>query len=141
MLRMAMGIAVALVAAGCHSDPDRTTGTPSLTPTAVSTPVSRFTWSAGPWPFTVADVTVKCYLEDSMVTVTAGGVEYGLNRHHRERLKCHAGERSRHVHYPPGRDGGGDAAVVGSLMPVTVHADTSDRRIRRESCATTIPAT
>src|ERR1700722_17511067 len=34
-----------------------------------------------------------------------------------------------------------DGSADGFLMPATVHADTSDKRMRSESCSTTVPAT
>jgi len=34
-----------------------------------------------------------------------------------------------------------DGSADGLLMPATVHADTSDKRMRSESCSTTVPAT
>jgi len=34
-----------------------------------------------------------------------------------------------------------DASADGPLMPATVHADTSDKRMRKESCSTMVPAT
>src|ERR1700712_4388193 len=41
--------------------------------------VSQATWTDGPWPFTVSEGILKCYVGDSMVTFTVDGVEYGLN--------------------------------------------------------------
>jgi hypothetical protein len=35
----------------------------------------------------------------------------------------------------------GDGSAFEFLMPATVHADTSDKRMRSESCSTTVPAT
>jgi hypothetical protein len=34
-----------------------------------------------------------------------------------------------------------DGSADGFLMPATVHADTSDKRMRSDSCSTTVPAT
>jgi hypothetical protein len=41
--------------------------------------MSKATWTGGAWPFTVSYGVLKCYVEDSMETITSGGVEYGLN--------------------------------------------------------------
>lgn len=49
------------------------------TPTAISPEISKATWTNGAWPFTVPEGVLKCYAEDSMVTFTAAGIEYGLN--------------------------------------------------------------
>jgi hypothetical protein len=39
------------------------------------------------------------------------------------------------------RYGTSDGSADGLLMPATVHADTSDKRMRSESCSTMVPAT
>jgi hypothetical protein len=39
------------------------------------------------------------------------------------------------------RYGTSDGSADGFLMPATVHADTSDKRTRSESCSTMVPAT
>ena len=72
-------IIAGLATAGCSKPVDVTAPSPSLTPTAVSDVVSKATWKEGVWPFTVPDGVVKCYIEDSMITFTSEGVEYGLN--------------------------------------------------------------
>jgi hypothetical protein len=68
-----------LVVVGCFQQDAVPTPATRPAPTAVGAPISKTTWSDGLWPFTVADGVLKCYSEDSMVTFTAGGVEYGLN--------------------------------------------------------------
>ncbi|OFJ50487.1 PASTA domain-containing protein [Mycolicibacterium grossiae] len=45
-----------------------------------SGPITEATWSDGKWPLLVSEGVIKCCLEDSMVTFTAGSVEYGLNQ-------------------------------------------------------------
>lgn len=76
-----MGLVVfALLAVGGCSQPDQAlTAAPTLTPTAISRPLAQAGWTDGPWPFTVPDGVLKCYVEDSMQTFTSNGVEYGLN--------------------------------------------------------------
>jgi hypothetical protein len=68
----------ALMLAGCSSS-DTASKPSSLVPAGVSAPLTAATWTDGEWPFTVSEGVLKCYLEDSMVTFTANGVEYGLN--------------------------------------------------------------
>jgi hypothetical protein len=72
-------VSAAVVLGGCSKPAEVRPATPSLTPTAVSPPLSKATWTGGVWPFTVPDGVLKCYVEDSMETFTSGGVEYGLN--------------------------------------------------------------
>jgi hypothetical protein len=72
-------VSAALIVGGCSGPAEVSTAAPSLTPTAVSPPMSKATWTGGVWPFTVPDGVLKCYVEDSMETFASGGVEYGLN--------------------------------------------------------------
>jgi hypothetical protein len=79
LVRVALVVVFAgLVVVGCSEQDAIRTPASRPTPTAVA-PVSKTTWTDGVWPFTVPDGVLKCYSEDSMVTFTAGGVEYGLN--------------------------------------------------------------
>jgi hypothetical protein len=81
MERVCLVVFAALAVVGCSHQDDAVKGAPPppLTPTAVSPPLSKATWTDGLWPFTVPDGVLKCYVEDSMQTITSGGVEYGLN--------------------------------------------------------------
>ena len=80
MVRMSLGIVlVGLMVVGCSERDEVRASTSRPTPTAVDGPISKSTWTDGVWPFTVPDGVLKCYSEDSMVTFTAGGMEYGLN--------------------------------------------------------------
>jgi hypothetical protein len=65
---------------GCAQKSDAPAARPSLKPTAVSEPLSKETVAPGDWTPTVSEGVVKCYSEDSMVTFTADGVEYGLSQ-------------------------------------------------------------
>jgi hypothetical protein len=77
-LVFAFAALAAVVVGGC-SEPAEVRTSASPTPTAVSPPISKPTWTGGVWPFTVPNAVLKCYAEDSMETFTSGGVEYGLN--------------------------------------------------------------
>jgi hypothetical protein len=80
LVRVALVVVFAgLVLVGCSEQDAVRTPASRPTPTAVGAPISKTTWADGVWPFTVPDGVLKCYSEDSMVTFTAGGVEYGLN--------------------------------------------------------------
>jgi hypothetical protein len=77
--RAALLFALAALLVGGCSEPAEVRTPASPTPTAVSPPISKATWTSGVWPFTVPDGVLKCYAEDSMETFTSDGVEYGLN--------------------------------------------------------------
>jgi hypothetical protein len=68
-----------LTVVGCTGREDVPGSPPRLTPTSVGAPLTEATWADGEWPFTALVGVLKCYAQDSMVTFTAGGVEYGLN--------------------------------------------------------------
>jgi hypothetical protein len=72
-------LTAALTLVGCEHSGEVQALPPNVTPTAVSEPLTEATWGDGQWPFSVSKGVLKCYVEDSMVTFTAGGVEYGLN--------------------------------------------------------------
>lgn len=86
------------------------------TPTAVGPLISKTTWASGVWPFTVADGVLKCYSEDSMVTFTAGGIEYGLNATARR----FGNFRDINEIVPDGPDG--YVEINGTRQPVKTHA-------------------
>jgi hypothetical protein len=46
----------------------------------LSEPLSKHNLAPGEWTLTVPEGVLKCYIEDSMVTFTADGVEYGLSQ-------------------------------------------------------------
>jgi hypothetical protein len=71
---------VAVIMGGCAQKNDAPAARPSVTPTAVSEPLSKGTLAPGDWTLTVPEGVLKCYSEDSMVTFTADGVEYGLSQ-------------------------------------------------------------
>jgi hypothetical protein len=80
IMRVGLVIACAgLVGAACSEQNNVAAPASGPTPTAVSSVISKATWAGGVWPFTVPDGVLKCYSEDSMVTFTAAGIEYGLN--------------------------------------------------------------
>lgn len=79
MERVALVVLAILAVGGCSQPDEAVTAALTLTPTAVSPPLSKATWTDGVWPFTVPDGVLKCYVEDSMQTFTSNGVEYGLN--------------------------------------------------------------
>jgi hypothetical protein len=58
---------------GCSEQDEVRASASRPTPTAVSAPISKATWTGGVWPFTVPDGVLKCYSEDSMVKQDFGG--------------------------------------------------------------------
>lgn len=77
IIRVGLVAVAALLLAGCSENEIQRAADPA--PTAVGAPISKSTWTDGRWQFTVSEGQLKCYSEDSMVTFTTGGVEYGLN--------------------------------------------------------------
>jgi hypothetical protein len=60
---------------------ERPESPPAISPSAgaIATPLSKATWTDGPWPFTVSEGVLRCRFS-YRVTFTTGGVEYALNR-------------------------------------------------------------
>lgn len=77
--RVGVAVVAVLFVGGCSQPDETVAAATALTPTAVSPLLSKSTWTDGVWPLTVPDGVLKCYVEDSMQTFTADGVEYGLN--------------------------------------------------------------
>jgi hypothetical protein len=78
VVRVGVAAGMTALVAGCAVDGRPVPAGPTLTPYATGA-ISQATWHDGPWPFTVPEGTLQCYLEDSMVTFVVDGVEYGLN--------------------------------------------------------------
>jgi hypothetical protein len=83
--RQRVGIARAGIAAGlfglvvvsCAGRPESAPAV-SQSPAAIATPISKATWTDGPWPFTVSEGVLRCRFYYH-VTFTADGVEYAVN--------------------------------------------------------------
>jgi hypothetical protein len=111
-----------LVVGGCSPSVESVRATPTLTPTAVSRPLSRTTWTDGAWPFAVPDGVLKCYAEDAMQTFTSGGVEYGLNATAR-----HFGAFRNIDEIVPAADPPGHVEINGTAHPAASYAVSLDR--------------
>lgn len=75
-VRAGVAAGLTVLVAGCAVE-----GTPVAAAPApyAAEVISQDGWHDGPWPFTVREGTLQCYVEDSMATFVVNGVEYGLN--------------------------------------------------------------